>query len=88
MINVVTFHEHTISAFPYLLGDCRWGAAYTVCLRGEIICHSKDVPRQGTAQLAEDAAIGAAIRYVEGRLALLGLDYALRPRSLHTSEGS
>lgn len=79
MINVVTFREHTISAFPYLLGDCLWSATYTVCRQGEIIRHSKNISRHRSAQLAEDAAMQAAIRYVECRLAILGLNYAHRP---------
>ena len=68
MINVVTFRGHTISALPYLLGDRLWGATYTVCLRGEVVCNSNDAPLQSTAGLAQSAAVLTAIRYIEDRL--------------------
>lgn len=68
MIEILVFHDHTISALPIFFGDGCWGASYTVCRHGKFVQNSNEIPHQRSPELAQRAAILLAIECVEERL--------------------
>jgi hypothetical protein len=68
MLKVITFQEHTISAFSLLLGDRRWVACYTICNNGTLVRNGRAASPQPSPHAAEIAGMLHGIRHVQERL--------------------
>jgi hypothetical protein len=70
MLKVITFQEHTISAFSLLSGDRRWIACYTICNNGILVQNGRAPSSRPSPHAAEIAGMIHGIRHVQERLGL------------------